>query len=72
MDSSSSISIILLLIYLQDAYKPKGCCKGKGKGKCQSACGGAKNAKCAKTRDVMVKAGVIQWYQPTTMQVGVT
>lgn len=54
---------------LQDAYKAKGCCKGKGKGKCQSACGGAKTTKCAQKQGVMVRADGSQWYQPTTLQV---
>lgn len=60
---------LLSVLPLQDAYKAKGCCKDKGKGKCQSACGGAKSAKCAKKQGVMVRADGSQWYHPTTLQV---
>lgn len=66
VDGSQKLKDILPDI--EDVYKAKGCCKEKGKGKCQSACGDAKSTKCAKKQGVMVRADGTHWYQPTSLQ----
>lgn len=65
-----SLIPIASFLSLQDAYKTKGCCKQRGKAKCQSACGDGKSVKCARKQGVAVRADGRQWYQPTTLQVG--